>query len=60
MTCSACSTHVTSVTTKLAGVMDVNVQLLANTMAVTFDESQIAEEKICQAVTKAEIGRAHV
>ena len=41
MTCSACSAHVDKSVRKLEGVSDVNVNLLANTMVVDYDEKTV-------------------
>lgn len=53
MTCSACSTRVQKAVAKLAGVQDANVNLLKNSMSVSFDESQLSVNDIISAVDKA-------
>ncbi len=53
MTCSACSSHVDRAVSKLTGVDKVNVQLLSNSMQITFDETTISDTTICDTVTKA-------
>lgn len=53
MTCSACSTRVQKAVAKLAGVQDANVNLLKNSMSVSFDESQLSVNGIISAVDKA-------
>ena len=53
MSCAACQAHVEKAVTKLDGVKDVAVNLLAGSMAVDFDESVVSAEDICQAVDKA-------
>ena len=42
MTCAACQANVTRCVSKLEGVADVNVSLLANQMTVSYDETKIA------------------
>lgn len=53
MTCSACQSHVQHAVEKLKGIESCNVNLLANSMEVTFDETILKEETIIQAVDKA-------
>jgi cystathionine beta-lyase family protein involved in aluminum resistance len=50
MTCAACQANVTRCVSKLEGVEEVNVSLLANQMTVSYDESKVGEEDIIQAV----------
>ena len=50
MTCAACQANVTRCVSKLDGVDDVNVSLLANQMTVSYDESRLDPEAIMQAV----------
>ncbi|MFQ6829831.1 MAG: heavy-metal-associated domain-containing protein, partial [Acutalibacter sp.] len=40
MTCAACQANVTRCVSKLEGVEEVNVSLLANQMTVSYDESK--------------------
>lgn len=56
MTCSACSAHVEKAVRKLEGVTVVNVNLLQNSMQVSFDHTQVTPEQIVQAVEKAGYG----
>ncbi len=56
MTCSACSAHVERAVSKLAGVNDVQVNLLTASMTVTFDETAVSEQDIVQAVIAAGYG----
>ena len=56
MTCAACQANVTRCVSKLEGVADVNVSLLANQMTVSYDETKIGEEDIVQAVEKIGYG----
>ena len=53
MTCAACQANVTRCVSKLEGVEEVNVSLLANQMTVSYDESKVGEEDIIQAVEKS-------
>ena len=56
MTCAACQANVTRCVTKLEGVEDVNVSLLANQMTVSYDENQVTPEAIVEAVEKIGYG----
>ena len=56
MTCSACSAHVDKSVRKLEGVSDVNVNLLANTMVVDYDEKAVTTDEIIKAVEKGGYG----
>lgn len=56
MTCSACSSRVHKAVAAIDGVGDVNVNLLKNSMAVTFDEGIISDKDITAAVEKASYG----
>ncbi len=56
MTCSACSSHVEKGVSKVEGVQEVSVNLLTNSMQVTFDEGMTDTGKIIQAVEKAGYG----
>jgi copper chaperone CopZ len=58
MTCSACSGRVQTAVAKLAGVLDVTVNLLKNDMAVSFDEAALSAGDIVMAVEKAGYGAA--
>ncbi|MDE7161469.1 MAG: heavy metal translocating P-type ATPase, partial [Anaeroplasmataceae bacterium] len=53
MTCSACQSHVQHAVEKLAGIEACNVNLLANSMDVSFDEKILTENQIMEAVKKA-------
>lgn len=54
MTCSSCSAHVEKAVSKLAGVRAVNVNLLANSMLVDYDEAAANDSAISGAV--ADVG----
>lgn len=58
MTCSACSSRVEKSVAKLAGVSSVSVNLLTNSMQVQYDESQLSEQGIIDAVVHAGYGAA--
>ncbi len=58
MSCSACSARVERVVNNLAGVEKADVNLLANSMVVDFDESAVSGDKIIAAVEKAGFGAA--
>ncbi|KAI4453199.1 atp7 isoform b [Holotrichia oblita] len=50
MTCSACSARIEKGLSKLEGVSKVSVNLLKNSMSVTYDESLLSQEKIINKV----------
>lgn len=56
MTCSACSSHVQKSVNKLKGVQEASVNLLTETMEVTYDEQTVGREEIIKAVEKAGYG----
>lgn len=56
MSCSACSAAVEKAVSKLGGVKEVQVNLLANTMLCEYDESVINDEAVIKAVTDAGYG----
>ena len=56
MTCSACSSHVEKAASKLDGVEKASVNLLTETMDITYDENLLREADIVQAVVKAGYG----
>lgn len=53
MTCSACSANVERAVSKLEGVINVSVSLLANRMTVELDETAVTSGQIATAVIKA-------
>lgn len=53
MSCAACSARVQNAVEKLNGIKTCNVNLLKNTMIVTYDEKLISETNIINAVKKA-------
>lgn len=56
MTCSACSRRVHKAVAALAGVNEVNVNLLKNSMSVSFDDQSLSERDIIAAVEEAGYG----
>ena len=56
MTCSACSTRVEQCVRKLPGVNEVSVNLLKNSMAVSYDEQALDTAGIVAAVEKTGYG----
>ncbi|MBE6551570.1 MAG: heavy metal translocating P-type ATPase [Ruminococcaceae bacterium] len=59
MTCSACVSHVEKAVKSVKGVSEVNVNLLSNSMTVTF-ENNVTSVDICNAVDKAGYGASPV
>ena len=53
MTCAACQTHVDRAVSKLDGVQSVAVNLLAGSMLVDYDPTQVTPDDICTAVDRA-------
>ena len=53
MTCTACVSHVEKSVSKLSGVQQVNVNLLSNSMTVSFDDNELNVGDIEQAVESA-------
>ncbi len=56
MTCAACQANVTRCVSKLDGVEDVNVSLLANQMTVSYDETKTGTDQIEAAVREIGYG----
>ena len=56
MTCSACSARVEQCVAKLPGVAEVSVNLLKNSMAVSYDEEAMRTDTIVAAVENAGYG----
>lgn len=56
MSCSACSSHVEKAVNKLENVEKASVNLLTETMDVTYDETKITSAEIIDAVMKAGYG----
>ncbi len=56
MTCSACSSHVEKAVCKLQGMETASVNLLTETMEVTYEEEVLDSDKIVAAVEKAGYG----
>ena len=53
MTCAACQAHVDRAVSKLDGVQNVAVNLLAGSMLVDYDPAQVTPDDICTAVDRA-------
>ncbi len=53
MTCAACQAHVDRAVSKLDGVQNVVVNLLAGSMLVDYDPAQVTPDDICTAVDRA-------
>lgn len=53
MTCAACQAHVDRAVSKLDGVESVAVNLLASSMLVDYDPTQVSPDDICTAVDRA-------
>lgn len=53
MTCAACSTAVERAVRKLPGVVEANVNLSAENLHLSFDESQVSLESVVRAVDDA-------
>ncbi len=56
MSCAACSSRVDKAVRALKGVKELSVNLLTNSMVLTYDEKQLSSEKIITAVSKAGYG----
>lgn len=56
MSCASCSSHVEKAVKHLAGVQNVSVSLLTNSMVVEYDEIALKPEQIIQAVQQAGYG----
>ena len=53
MTCAACQAHVDRAVSKLDGVQSVAVNLLAGSILVDYDPTQVSPDDICTAVDRA-------
>ncbi len=56
MTCAACQANVTKAATKLDGTQKADVNLLSNSMTVTFDENKLTEQDFIDAVNNIGYG----
>ncbi|MCR4879469.1 MAG: heavy metal translocating P-type ATPase [Bacilli bacterium] len=56
MSCAACSARVQQAVSKLKGIKEVNVNLLTNSMVVSYDDKVLNADKIVSAVAKAGYG----
>jgi len=57
MSCSACSTHIEKSVSKIPGVTEVNVNLLSNTMVISFNDLKVKESEVVASVISA-VGNA--
>ncbi len=56
MTCSACSAHVEKAVKALDGVQEVRVNLLTNSLLLTYDSAKLSPASVIQAVERAGYG----
>mgnify|MGYP002513185387 FL=1 len=56
MTCSACSSHVEKAVRKLEGMESASVNLLTETMEVSYDGEKLDQDKIRETVERAGYG----
>ena len=56
MTCSACANRIEKGVKKLPGIQEVSVNLLKNSMMVSYDETALNRDDIIQSVEKAGYG----
>ena len=56
MTCAACQANVTKAAMKLSGTKKADVNLLSNSMTVTFDETKLTEQDFIDAVNNIGYG----
>ena len=56
MSCAACSARIQNSVSKLKGIKEVNVNLLTNSMVVSYDEKVLSSSKIIDTVKKAGYG----
>ena len=60
MSCAACQAHVEKAVSKVKGVADVNVNLLANKMTVDLDENVTNAQAVINAVEGAGYGASEI
>ena len=53
MSCAACSARVDKAVSSLKGVKELNVNLLTNSMVISYDEKQLKSDRIIKAVRNA-------
>ncbi len=56
MSCAACSARIDKAIRSLKGIKEVNVNLLTNSMVVSYDEKVLSNQKIIDTVVKAGYG----
>ena len=60
LSCAACQAHVEKAVSKVEGVTDVNVNLLANKMTVDLDEGVTNAQAVINAVESAGYGASEI
>ena len=60
MSCAACSARIDKTIRALKGVKEVNVNLLTNSMVVSYDEKLLSREKIIKEIAKAGYGASFI
>lgn len=60
MTCSSCSSHVEKAVKGLNGADEVSVNLLQNSMSVSYDDKKLSADDIIEAVEKSGYGASRV
>jgi len=60
MSCAACSARVDRTVRALKGVKEVNVNLLTNSMVISYDEKLLTREKIAKEIAKAGYGATYI
>ena len=60
MSCAACSARIDKTVRALKGVKEVNVNLLTNSMVVSYDEKLLSREKIIKEIAKAGYGASFI
>ena len=60
MSCAACSARIDKAVRSLKGIKEVNVNLLTNSMVISYDDRVLTSEKIINAVVKSGYGASLV
>ena len=60
MSCAACSARIDKTVRSLKGVKEVNVNLLTNSMVISYDEKLLSREKIIKEICKAGYGASFI
>ena len=56
MSCAACSARINKTVSSLSGIKEVNVNLLTNSMVVTYDDTLLSSSKIIETIEKIGYG----